>query len=309
MVSVILPAYNAEGTIGEAIKSIIDQTYKDWELLVIDDGSTDNTKAVIQSFEDPRIKYIENEGNKKLIYTLNRGLEMATGKYIARMDADDISKPDRFQKQVDFMEGNPECIVCGTFIQMFKDSENIGKPVGIFGDDAVLKEYLYRDSCFAHPSVMMRTDCIKKTGIHYNTECLHVEDYKFWIDLVPYGSFYNIPEALLRYRVDDNQVSRKFRDIQVRNSNRIRKEYIMSTIRNDDFISDIENGITIDTIKKTKNLGLKTVYLLEILYLSLNQYRIREFMYLVFSCDIRKKKKKTVLAFCKRALKGANPLI
>ena len=309
MISVILPAYNAHKYLREAVDSILNQTYKDFELIIIDDGSSDSSSEIIESYNDSRIRFFKNGENKGLIYTLNRGITLANGEYIARMDADDISLPTRFEKQVEYMDAHLECIVCGSFIQMFKDTENIGKPVGVFGDDAILKEYLFRDACFAHPSVMMRTECIKTTGIHYSSEFLHAEDYKFWVDLVPYGAFYNIPEVLLRYRVGENQVSQKYHNIQVRNSSRIRKGYIMSAIKNDEFLFDIENGITIDTIKKVKNLRLKTAYLHEILYLSLNRYRIREFMYLILSGDLCRISKKTALAFCKRALKGVDPLI
>lgn len=104
IISVILPAYNASKTISEAIDSILSQSFKDWEMLVINDGSIDNTKDIIQSYTDSRIKYIENEGNKGLVYSLNRGISLSQGVYIARMDADDISLPTRLEEQLKYLQ-------------------------------------------------------------------------------------------------------------------------------------------------------------------------------------------------------------
>ena len=119
LVSVILPAYNAQDTIAESIDSILNQSFRDFELIVINDGSTDATEKVIAQYDDSRIRYFANPGNQGLIYTLNRGLELSQGKYIARMDADDISLPARFEKQVRILEEHPEIIVCGPLIKVF----------------------------------------------------------------------------------------------------------------------------------------------------------------------------------------------
>ena len=271
MISVILPAYNAQDTIAEAIQSIIDQTYKDWELIVINDGSSDDTKSIILSFPDPRIKYIENDGNKKLIYTLNRGLKLATGKYIARMDADDISLPTRFERQVLYMENHPDCVCCGSLIHFFSNNRLFGKPVGISGDDIKLKE---------------------------------------WIDLSEYGMFHNIKEPLLNYRISGTQVSNKYRNVQLKTSNRCRREYIESHVNNDSFRIDIRsNHITLDTLRKYRLLDLHYAYLLEVLYLSMEKYGIKELLYFLVSMDILRVSPKTVLAFFKRMLCGKDSLL
>lgn len=310
MISVILPAYNAQDTIAEAIQSIIDQTYKDWELIVINDGSSDDTKSIILSFPDPRIKYIENDGNKKLIYTLNRGLKLATGKYIARMDADDISLPTRFERQVLYMENHPDCVCCGSLIHFFSNNRLFGKPVGISGDDIKLKEYLFRDSCFAHSTVMIRTEVIKKCGLKYNSIYIHAEDYKLWIDLSEYGMFHNIKEPLLNYRISGTQVSNKYRNVQLKTSNRCRREYIESHVNNDSFRIDIRsNHITLDTLRKYRLLDLHYAYLLEVLYLSMEKYGIKELLYFLVSMDILRVSPKTVLAFFKRMLCGKDSLL
>lgn len=116
LISVVLPAYNVQDTIGESIDSILSQTFTDFELIIINDGSQDNTEEVIHAYSDKRIRYYRNEKNEGLIYTLNRGLDLAQGKYIARMDADDVSLPTRFEKQVKVMEESPNIVVCGTQI-------------------------------------------------------------------------------------------------------------------------------------------------------------------------------------------------
>src|SRR5688500_8514963 len=108
LVSVLMPVYNAEAYVSEAIQSILQQTYKNFEFLIINDGSTDNSEKLINTFSDSRIRYIRNSENIKLVATLNKGIDLSVGKYLVRMDADDISLPERLQKQVDFMETHPE---------------------------------------------------------------------------------------------------------------------------------------------------------------------------------------------------------
>ena len=117
--SVIMPAYNAEKYIGEAIESILNQTFTDFEFIIIDDGSSDHTADIIKGFHDERIRFIQNEKNSGVANTLNKGLELSQGEYIARMDADDISLPARFEKQVAFMEANPDVAVVGCGIELF----------------------------------------------------------------------------------------------------------------------------------------------------------------------------------------------
>ena len=118
-ISVIMPAYNAEQYISEAIESILGQTFADFEFIIIDDGSSDSTSGIIASYKDSRIRYFRNEKNLGIVGALNRGLALAAGEYIARMDADDISLPERFQTQCAYMEKHPDVGVCGTAIKVF----------------------------------------------------------------------------------------------------------------------------------------------------------------------------------------------
>jgi len=113
-VSVVMPVYNGEKYLRESIDSILNQTYTDYEFIIVNDGSNDKTEEIILSYNDNRIRYIKNEKNLQIVKSLNRGIELAKGRYIARMDADDISLPRRFEKQITFMENNLEIGVCGT---------------------------------------------------------------------------------------------------------------------------------------------------------------------------------------------------
>ena len=125
-VTVLMPVYNAEQYLREAIGSILHQTFTDFEFIIINDGSTDRSEEIIKSYTDTRIRYYKNESNLKLIATLNKGFDLAGGKYIARMDADDISLPNRLQLQFELMEKNPEVGLCGTWFENFTEEEPTG---------------------------------------------------------------------------------------------------------------------------------------------------------------------------------------
>lgn len=282
-VSVILPAYNAQSTIGETIQSIIDQTYKDWELIIINDGSTDDTKSVVLSFDDPRIKYIENDGNKKLIYTLNRGIELSSGKYIARMDSDDICMPTRFEKQVAFMEANPNVIVCGSSIEKFGDDiEPLRKDY--FEQNEEIKAAYPILGCFCHPAVMMRARVIKENNIRYDGEFKDSEDYKLWLDLMNFGDYSNIPEVLLRYRISKTQCSQDNNMVQKRNASKCRFLYLANSLGTS--VVDLlkREGITYRLIKDIKKRSSNR-YILLLLYLSMNVGDKTVLLHYIFSFD------------------------
>ena len=308
LVSVILPAYNAQDTIAESIDSILNQSFRDFELIVINDGSTDATEKVIAQYDDSRIRYFANPGNQGLIYTLNRGLELSQGKYIARMDADDISLPARFEKQVRILEEHPEIIVCGTQIKGFglsKASKYIFTAKEKSGE---LKYWLLKYPCFAHPSVMIRRQVLTEHHICYDKDYLHAEDYKLWVDLSSYGDFYNIQEVLLRYRISDTQITQKNNFKQAEGARKCRREYIEKFCR-DEFItrSVREDKITVNTLKAAKRYLSKE--LLEVLYMSLSQYTLKEFLYFVQSGDFFKWEVGINLAILKRFLCGKNPVL
>ncbi len=207
--SILLPAYNCEKFIRKTIDSLLNQTYTNFELLIINDGSTDTTSAIIDSYTDVRIQHIHNDGNQGLIYTLNRGLELAKGKYIARIDADDVCLPTRLKKQIEWLEKNPETAIVATQIIFINE---LNEPTGNWPLDmqsitaAQIKKAMLWQSCIAHPSVMMRSEIIKQ--YHYSTQQKHSEDYDLWLQILSDGNVIEkVPEQLLKYRVHTESVT------------------------------------------------------------------------------------------------------
>jgi glycosyltransferase involved in cell wall biosynthesis len=209
IISILLPVYNAEQYLKEAIESLLGQTFRDFELLIINDGSTDNSESVIQSFTDPRIVYLKNKTNKGIVYTLNRGVKLANGKYIARMDADDISLPNRILKQFEWLERFHQTDVVGCHVSFIDED---GKATGEWQDD--LESPTYRDivrkmvweSCIAHSSVMMRSSTIKE--YLYKENQRNTEDYDLWLRLLADGiKIQKVPEKLLLYRVHEASIT------------------------------------------------------------------------------------------------------
>lgn len=194
-----MPAYNAEKYLREAIDSILSQTFTDFEFIIINDGSTDSTKDIILSYTDPRIIYLENEQNSGICVTLNKGLDAARGTYIARMDADDISLPDRFQKQVAYLSTHPEIGVLGTDIEVFGDSIQPYEFRQLHTPEECSAGLIF-NSCFAHPSVMMRRHVLESFNLRYKDKFRGLEDYELWWQLNKLCKLNNLPEILLRYR-------------------------------------------------------------------------------------------------------------
>lgn len=198
-ISVIMSVYNAEKYLRESIESILNQTFKDFEFIIIDDGSTDRSKEIILSFKDPRIKLVSRE-NRGLTKSLNEAIKQSVGKYIARMDADDISEKDRFEKQINFLETNPDIYLCGTWARSIDESGAIlGELKYPPQTSDEIKKYLIRHNPFIHSTVMFKKGLVDKVGF-YDEKFLHVEDYELWTRVVPKFKTANMPEFLLRYR-------------------------------------------------------------------------------------------------------------
>lgn len=299
-----MPAYNSETTICEAIESILAQTYTDFELIIINDGSTDKTADIIKSFQDKRVKLLDNETNKGLIYSLNRGLDSADGEFIARMDADDISLPRRFEKQIACFHQNPDLVACGTMIEYFGNTELAPRKYITKTSDRENKELLLFTACFAHPTVMMRNEVLEKHKLRYDIKFKNCEDYKFWIDLMKYGEFCNVPEILLRYRQSDTQITHSGNPILKENSKKCRQIYIQK------YYPEIKlNGQpTLESIRQLPK-NKKYNQLKQLLYLSLPVYGMRAFFQFVFSGDFIKVSLHNNLAFMKRMLGKGEPLL
>jgi glycosyltransferase involved in cell wall biosynthesis len=196
-VSVLMPVYNAEAFLQEAIDSILHQTFTDFEFIIINDGSIDSSEMIICSYDDPRIKYIKNEKNIGLVESLNKGIALARGEYIARMDADDISLPKRLQKQVKFMDEHPEVGVCGTAYRYFGERDLITYPPQEYS-----KAYtrLAWGPSLGHPTCIIRKATLDQYHLRYETEYECAEDYALWIKLSQYRYITSLPEILLLYR-------------------------------------------------------------------------------------------------------------
>ena len=203
-----------------AIKSILNQTFKDFEFLIINDGSTDNSVKIIQSFNDLRLRLIHNESNIGLIKTLNKGLKLSNGKYIARMDCDDISLPKRLSIQASFMEKYPEIGVCGSWVKIIGLGKKFINKYSQKHEEA--RAYLLFNTPFAHPAVIIRKDILEKYKLEYDENYKHAEDYELWSRVIEHTRISNIPKVLLHYRMHPESVSKKNSSIQADNSNKIR---------------------------------------------------------------------------------------
>lgn len=217
-ISVLMPVYNGEKYLRESIDSILNQTYQDFELLLINDASSDSTESIILSYQDKRIAYIKNEQNLGLIKTLNKGLDLAKGDFIARMDQDDIANPERFAKQVVVFERNPEIGVCGTWFTCFRD-DLPQKMVQHHQENERLKIDLLTLCVIGHPTVMLRKKAI--AGYRYDENFQAAEDYELWSRLIKVTQFYNIPESLLQYRLHHSSMSVLESTMQAKNTRKI----------------------------------------------------------------------------------------
>lgn len=205
-VSVVVPAYNAEKYIQEAVDSILFQNFTDFELIIINDCSSDKTEEIIQSISDSRIIYLKNDVNMGVAETLNRGLDIAQGKYIARMDADDISLGNRLKIQADMLDNHSELAVIGSNVESFNETDIISTGWSST-DPSQMKVDLFFSCGLAHPSVMMRRDVIKELG-GYNPDYNGLEDYELWCRVIEKYEITTLPDILLRYRIHGNQVTK-----------------------------------------------------------------------------------------------------
>ncbi len=205
LISVVMPAYNAASFVLESIESVLSQTYPHFELIVIDDGSSDNTREIIGSVKDDRVHLVVNDRNRGIIYTLNRGIDLAKGKYIARLDSDDLAMPARFEKQLAFMEQHPKTGACGTYFKVIDHDNKVLQHVKFPAAPGDAKTYLLLHNCFCHSSVMMRTDMAK--ALKYAKEYLVCEDHELWHRFSQVTQIANLPEYLTSYRIHGNNIS------------------------------------------------------------------------------------------------------
>lgn len=203
LVSIILPVYNGEKYIVEAVNSILNQDFRDFELILIDDGSTDSTPEILNNFNDSRIRRFSFKKNQGLVAALNFGLEKAQFPFIARMDADDIATPERLGRQVSFLKNNPEHVLCGMAVQTFPEGKTKTPPIS----NSEILAALCFSNIFYHSTVMFRSTLVKDDGLKYDENYWKCEDYKFWVDSSQKGKLASLHEIGLKYRIHQDQIT------------------------------------------------------------------------------------------------------
>lgn len=213
-ISVIMSLYNTpEKWLREAIDSVLNQSYKDFEFIIYEDCPTDNSEYIVDDYQtrDNRIVVIKNTENRGLTRNLYDAVNMARGEYIARMDSDDICVLNRFEKQIEYMDSNPEVAVVGSYTNVFSENFNTIGMIDLDDDMEVTRiRMLFSNAGVAHPSAFIRKSFLEKNNINYDCEYKKSQDFGLWSDIINHmGVIRVIPEILMNYRVHDNQISNK----------------------------------------------------------------------------------------------------
>ena len=215
-----MPVYNGEKYLCEAVNSILAQTFTNFEFLIIDDGSTDRSIEIIGSYDDSRIRLVCNNQNLGLVATLNKGIDLSLGTYIARMDCDDVSLPTRLEKQVAFMEEHPDAGVCSSWVKVIGDAPHSVWDYPV--ESEVIKCWLLFESVLPHPSAILRAKTFRESNLYYDAFFRHAEDYELWVRAAKKMSLMNIGEVLLLYRLHKNNVGFVCSDEKMASASRIR---------------------------------------------------------------------------------------
>ena len=246
LVSVVMPVYNEEEFLMEAIQSILNQTFKQFEFIIVDDYSSDRTYSIMQeaSLLDERIKILKNTSIKNNNSAANFGILHARGRYIARMDSDDIALPDRLQKQVDFLESNQEIGVCGTLYACYdRRMENCLTPRSnepLYHEEIKITTQIFGwRGIIMHPTSMIRSDCFEH--LYYKTDLPYGQDGNLWLRMLEAGvQFANIPEILLKRRLHSRQVTRQYENKHTIEQ-RARVEYYLQKMCKNDYSAELLN--------------------------------------------------------------------
>lgn len=230
-ISVLMPVYNSEKYVATAIESILNQTFSDFEFIIINDGSTDNTAKIVQKYarRDSRIKFIDNQINQGLITILNQGLDLCTGEYIARMDGDDISRPERFKLQVDYMDAHPNVGVVGAWVSAFGTKQDIYKYAPVIK----LLDLLIHGCRICHPTAMIRASVLHNNNIRYSKRYPCAEDFAFWMSIAHVSELHNLQTVLLDYRYHATNVSIVHHHQQIISTEQARYDLLASMISNE----------------------------------------------------------------------------
>lgn len=266
LISVLMPVYNTkEEYLRTSIESILNQTFTDFEFIIVNDGSTNNAEEVILSYKDNRIKYVKQE-NQGIVGALNNAWSKASGKYIARMDSDDIAYPERFAKQVNFLEENPEYSLVGSWAKIIPSKNIIKLPQDIKIMD------LLADCMFIHPSIMFNKADFEKFNLQYETGFEYAEDYCLYANAVKYLKITNLQEVLLDYRVYPENSSSKNRNVRIRSSFKV-QDLILENLSNDKNLQ--EKILDLAYLKKRKkNKFTESIFSIKNLYKNWTKYKL-----------------------------------
>ena len=203
-----MPVYNSVKYINEAIDSILNQTFENFEMILVDDCSNDGTRKIIESYNDNRIKILYNTENRGVAYTRNRALEHSRGEYIAIMDHDDIALPTRLEREVQFLDENPDYGVVGGRVQTIRQDGTVIKRTNVayVNPDYIKAIFLFRN-VFCNSEVMFRSELARKNNIRYEEKCYGMEDFKFWIKMSKITKMTNIDELFLKHRIHEKSIT------------------------------------------------------------------------------------------------------
>lgn len=264
-ISVIMPVFNGEDFLQESIDSILNQTYPNFEFLIGDDGSTDNSWHILSAQKDPRIRLFRNERNLGIAVTLNILIDSSKGEFIARQDCDDISLPERLKKQVKFLDNHPDIGLCGTFVEYFGSRVmKLLRPV----HDEEIKAYMLVSSPITHPTVMFRRSVLEKLVVsRYDQSKFPAEDYAMWFEFSRKTKLANLREILLKYRFHGNNITVTNANDQIVKCNLIRKEIFGYTLSYDltDHETQLINSIYTTNFQNRKELSALESLLLRML--------------------------------------------
>lgn len=227
LLSVVMPTYNDAAYLRQAMDSILSQTFSQFEFIIVNDGSTDNTEEIVRSCNDSRIRYFRNEVNKGNAYTRNVGMSKATGRYIAIMDSDDISLPDRVGLQIDYLEKHPEIDILGGAVEFFDEKVSYIKHFP--SSPEFTKAFLFFKNAMFQPAVMFRRDMWERYKLSYNPERENMEDYDLWFRAAMAGAkLSSLNQIVLKYRVSETQLSHAS---NLEGRNRMLKDFFKERLR------------------------------------------------------------------------------
>lgn len=258
VVSIVMPVYNAGSFLRDSINSIVNQTFTQWELLIVDDNSKDNSVSVINSYTDPRIKCFFNTENKGPAYSRNLAIEHSNGEYIAIMDADDIAMPKRIEIEYSFLENHPNVDVVGASSVKIDEENNVIERNFVGG--SISSEQIFVNTLFAcpllHSSVMIRKKFWLNNGLFYDNSYPCNQDYELWSRVIFFGNIFVLPDCLIKYRISPNQISTRNRTFQLELANKLRKQMFLRLSL--DFTMD-----ELETFNQIEEGVVSNIYLVE----------------------------------------------